>query len=90
MRPTPPDMQEPGPRHKEPVTAWARGGAGSGNSALSPAGPMGQWKDPQLWGWGRGASPPAEVPAYSHELEGQARPALKPAADQLWVSGVHF
>lgn len=52
--------------------------------------PMGQWKDPWLWGWGRGASPPAEVLAHSHELEGQARAALKPAADQLWVSGVHF
>lgn len=51
---------------------------------------VGQWKDQWLGGWGRGASPPAEVPAHSHELEGQARPALKPAAYQLWVSGVHF
>lgn len=34
--------------------------------------------------------PPTEVPAHSHETEGQARPALKPAADKLWMPWVHF
>lgn len=34
--------------------------------------------------------PPMEVPAHSHEFEGQVGPALKPAADELWVSRLHF
>lgn len=34
--------------------------------------------------------PPTEVPAHSHKIKGQVRPALKPAANKLWVSWVHF
>lgn len=35
-------------------------------------------------------SPPTEVPAHSHKIERQVRPALKPAANELWMSWVHF
>jgi len=36
------------------------------------------------------SGPPTEVPAHSHEIKGQVRLALKPAANKLWVSWVHF
>lgn len=44
-----------------------------------------------LWELGEGrVSPPTEVPAHSHKIKGQVRPALKPAANELRVSRVHF
>lgn len=38
----------------------------------------------------RTALPPAEVFTDSHKTEVQVRMALKPIADKLWVSWVHF
>lgn len=51
-----------------------------------------EWKDQHGCGdWGEGrVSPPTEVPAHIHKIEGQVRLALKPAADELWMSWVHF
>lgn len=34
--------------------------------------------------------PPAEVFTDSHKIKVQVRMALKPTADKLWVSWVHF
>lgn len=96
--PRPPDMQEPGPKEtgakgqllpgsqrmsrkwKQHTLPTARAVDGLGRKTSVAVGV----------GWSGESSPPTEVPAHSHKIKGQVRPALKPAANKLWVSWVHF